>query len=98
MKFVIQNKLYDTEKMKLVGRVKKWYEYKGYMMKQIFGEGVGMKYDCDLYRSDKGNWLLVHDGEGVCTGEAISEKEAKSLLMQYDYDAYAKEYGELEEA
>ena len=84
MKFIIENKLYDTEKMKLVGRVKKWYEYEGY---------------CDLYRSQKGNWLLVHIGEqGDYDGEAISEKEAKSLLMRYDYDAYAKEYGELEEA
>lgn len=84
--------------MTLIGKVKKWYEYRGYLMKQIYGEGYGAKYDCDLYRSEKGNWLLVHDGEGVCTGEAISEEEAKSLLMQYDYDAYAKEYGELEEA
>lgn len=97
-RFIIKNKVYDTSKMILIGKVKKWYEYRGYLMKRIYGEGYGTKYDCDLYRSEKGNWLLVHDGECVCTGEAISEKEAKSLLMQYDYDAYAKEYGELEEA
>lgn len=97
-RFIIKNKVYDTSKMTLIGRVKKWYEYKGYFMKRIYGEGYGAKYDCDLYRSEKGNWLLVHDGEGLCIGEAISEEEAKSLLMKYDYDVYAKEYGELEEA
>ena len=97
-RFIIKDKVYDTSKMKLIGKVKKWYEYTSYFFKQMFGEGYGRNYDCDLYRSEKGNWLLVHDGERGCTGEAITEDEAKSLLKQYDYDAYVKEYGELEEA
>ena len=97
-RFIIKDKVYDTSKMKLIGKVKKWYEYTSYFLQQMHGKGYGRKYDCDLYRSEKGNWLLVHDGERGCTGEAITEDEAKSLLKQYDYDAYVKEYGELEEA
>ena len=97
-RFIIKDKVYDTSKMKLIGKVKKWYEYTSYLFKQMLGEGYGRNYDCDLYRSEKGNWLLVHDGESCCIGEAITEEEAKTLLKQYDYDSYAKEYGELEEA
>lgn len=98
MRFVIKNKLYDTSKMVLVAKVEKWYEYTAWFQKQLFGEGVGRLYDCDLYRSQKGNWLLVHSDSDVYKAEAISECEAKSLLMHYDYDAFAKEFGELEEA
>lgn len=98
-RFVIQNKLYDTSKMKLIGRVKKWYEYRGLLIKRIYGEGVGKEYDCELYRSEKGNWLLTHEGENFqIMGEAINEEEAKQLLMRYDYEAYAEVYGNLEEA
>ena len=97
-RFIIQDKVYDTSKMKQVGAVSKWYEYTGYLLRQFYGEGVGRRYDCKLYRSDKGNWLLTHEGENGLTGEAITEEEAKNLLKRYDYTAYAKLYGELEEA
>lgn len=98
-RFVIQNKLYDTSKMKLIGRVKKWYEYRVLLLKNAFGEGSGQNYACELYRSEKGNWLLTHKGDdNGLTGEAINEEEAKQLLMQYDYEAYAEIYGDLEEA
>ena len=97
--FVFQEKVYDTNKMKLIGHVRKWYEFQGWLFTQIFGEGVGRMEDCELYRSDKGNYLLVHSKESsTITGEAITEKEAKSLLMKYDYCQYAKLFGELEEA
>lgn len=93
-KFVINRKLYDTEKMRLIGHVQKWYEFTDYMSKQLFGEGMGRTHRCELYRSEKGNWLLVHDN----FGQAITEKEAKALLLRYDYAAYAKMYGDIEEA
>lgn len=97
-KFVIQNRLFDTSKMELIGNVKKWYEYSGYLLQRIYGTGVGREYDCKLYCSEKGNWLLTHEGEGCLTGEAISEDEAKTLLMRFNYKAYSEKYGELEEA
>lgn len=96
--FIINNKVYDTSKMVLIGNVRKWYRYRGYLLKQIFGEGMGRTYDCELFRSEKGNWLLMYQGEFGLTGEAITEEEAQQLLKKYDYDAYVKIYGELEEA
>lgn len=97
-RFVINNKLYDTSKMLKVGEVKKWYEYTGFLFRQMYGKGVGRKYDCELFCSEKGNWLLTHDGENGLTGEAISEREAKDLLVRYDYESYSERFGELEEA
>ena len=96
--FIINNKIYDTSKMDLIGNVKKWYEYKGYLFIQLYGKGYGRVCDCTLYRSKKGNWLLTREDLGVIYGEAITEEEAKKLLMQHDYNAYAKIYGNLEEA
>ena len=96
-RFVINQKVYDTEKMTLVGRVRKWYELK-WILQQIFGEGVGRMEDCEMYRSNKGNYLLVRESGGSVIGQAITKEEAKNLLMQYDYDNYTKLFGELEEA
>lgn len=84
-RFIIREKVYDTDKMKIIGHVKKWY--------------MGRMNDCELYRSDNGNYLLVHENYfGGTKGEAIEEAEAKGLLMDYDYDSYAEIFGELEEA
>ena len=97
--FIINEKVYDTEKMTLVGHVQKWYEFKGWLLQQMFGKGVGRMEECDLYRSTKGNYLLVYyGGNDKYIGEAITAAEAKSLLMQYDYENYIKLFGELEEA
>lgn len=97
-RFVIQNKVYDTDKMKLAGNVRKWYKFTGWVSRQLFGEDMGRICDCKLYRSDKGNWLLVHEGgTGLC-GEAIKLTEAKELLLHCDYDSYVALFGALEEA
>ncbi len=85
--------------MKLIGHVKKWYAFQDWINKRVFGDGAGCTNDCELYRSDKGNYLLVRENDpGKIKGEAIEEAEAKDLLMHYDYDSYAKLFGELEEA
>lgn len=99
-RFILDNKVYDTEKMKFIAKVKKWYRNRctSRMFEAVFGKDYGYEYDCDLYRSKKGNWLLVHNEYGETYGEAISETEAINLLKKYDYDAYIIEYGELEEA
>lgn len=97
-RYIIQNKVYDTEKMTFVGIVRKWYEFQGWLSQQLFGEGIGRVYTCNLYRSEKGNWLLTHEGDTGSIGEAVKEKEAKDLLMHGDYEAYTKYFGTLEEA
>ena len=98
-RFVINNKLYDTEKMRHVANVRKWYELDGWLDQALFGKGMGRMHDCKMYRSEKGNFLLVRQGDyNTLIGEAITETEAKSLLMQYDLPAYTSLYGAIEEA
>lgn len=79
MKFVIQGLKYDTDKMKKIANVKKWYETNSPLVKAIYGNGkVGTTYDCELWRSEKGNWLLTHTEDyNKKVGHAITEEEAK---------------------
>lgn len=100
MIFVIDRLKYDTDKMEKVADIKKWYPVKNIIAEAIYGEGkYGITYDCELWRSKNGNWLVTHkdDYETVC-GEAIKEKEAKNLLMKANIQAYEKIFGPLEEA
>ena len=99
MKFVIGGKKYDTEKMEKVANVKKWYEVDNILTRAIYGgKEVGRFFNCELWRSKKGNWLLTTEYECKNRGEAISECEAMDLLMKYDTDVYEKIHGELPEA
>lgn len=94
MKFVIQGLKYDTDKMKKIANVKKWYETNSPLVKAIYGNReVGTTYDCELWRSEKGNWLLTHTEDyNTKVGHAITEEEAKSLLMRYAPDIYETEF------
>lgn len=97
-RYIIKNKVYDIDKMTLIGVVPKWYKFQGWLSQQLFGDDMGRVYPCNLYRSEKGNWLLTHEGDTGNIGEAITEKEAKSLLLHSDYEKYAELFGSLEEA
>lgn len=100
MQFVINGLKYDTEKMEKVANVKKWYQVGTIFTRAAYpGKEVGRTYDCQLWKSAKGNWLLTHEEDYAKTyGQAIQEEEAKSLLMRYATDIYEKLYGDLEEA
>ena len=100
MRFVIENKVYDTNKMQFIGKVKKKFCVPSWVTTVWMGDGKTYSTkNCDLYRSAKGNWLLVYEDYVNCyTGCAIDEEEAKTLLMKSDYDTYAELFGELEEA
>lgn len=92
MVFVINKKKYDTNKMELVSN-KFRYEYEASYL--IFGGGFTcVTYDTGLYKSNKGNWLVVFDGHG----RAVTKKKARDILLKYDYKAYEKQFGKLEEA
>lgn len=100
MRFIINNKVYDTEKMTLLSsKVRKWYEFTGWLDKALFGDGMGREHNCKLYRTQKGNYLLTHEPDDLhVRAEAITEEEAKRLLLRSDYDTYCKLFGALEEA
>ena len=98
MKFVINNKMYDTDKMVSLGNVKKWFESTDWMTVYFVGKGKGRVYDCEIFKSNKGNHLLVRKINDQHCAEVIEEIEVKELLMKYNYDRYAELYGEIEEA
>ena len=72
MVFVIKGMKYDTEKMRKVATVKKWYREDTFLNRAMF-------YSKSM-------------------GEAITEEEAKELLMRYATPIYEKMFGELPEA
>lgn len=81
-----------------IATVKKTYPLDSIFFKRLYGENIGRIYECDMYRSFKGNFLLVREESCIKYGEAITEDEAKRLMMEHDYNAYVKLYGALEEA
>ena len=99
MRFVINGLKYDTENMEKVANVKKWYESRRTYKGNIQQCEVGTIRDCELWKSKKGNWLLTHTEDyATKVGEAITEEEAKSLLMRYAPDDYEKRFEEIPEA
>ncbi len=92
MVFVIQGMKYDTEKMRKVATVKKWYREDTFLNRAMFpGQEVGRTHECELWKSEKGNWLLTHEMDySKSMGEAITEEEAKELLMRYAMPIYEK--------
>lgn len=95
--FIIAGKKYDTDKMTLVSsKIKKWVKNEAYSM--LFDKELGDERECQLYRSAKGNFLLMHKYCGGYMGTALDEGEAKRLLMKYDYKKYEELFGEIEEA
>ncbi len=93
MIFVINNLKYDTDKMELISEK---CEY------QWTGPYTGIEYDAKdvrLFKSVKGNWLLVYKANySNEIGQSLTEEKAKQLLLNYDLEVYEKLFGELEEA
>jgi hypothetical protein len=98
-RFVINDLVYDTNKMEHLGKVGKWYKFTGVVMRSLYGENAGRTYDCDLYCSAKKRYLIVHEDDCFrIVGEAITEDEVKELAKRNNYTLYSMLFGELEEA
>ncbi len=94
-RFIIQNMIYDTKAMEYIGKVKKCYTIRRFLGTCSY---VSI-FICKLYRSSKGNFLLVHkEWPGIYRGKAINEAEAKTLLLENDYNKYSELYGPLKDA
>lgn len=97
-KIVIKNKVYDASKLNVVCSIPRFFGRIGRKLERGYGKDVWCNFECKVCRTEKGNWLMVSSFAGDIRYKVISEKEAKKLLKQYDYEAYVKLYGELEEA
>ena len=93
MIFVINNLKYDTDKMELISEK---CEYQCRVL------STDIEYDAEdvrLFKSVKGNWLLVYKANySNKIGRALTEEEAKQLLLNYDLEVYEKLFGKLKEA
>lgn len=99
MKFIINDLKYDTDKMEKIANVKKWYPINNALLKAAYNNlDIGNEYNCELWKSKKGNYLLTHDQDYSHRGEAISEEEAIQLIKHYDLAKFEEMFGEIEEA
>lgn len=94
-KFVVDNKLYNTETANLLCEGKKqWAEFN-----IIFNRDIYPYRDTQLYKTEKGSFFFVYEKDygnkfiHVCT-----EQEAKEFLIYRNLDKYEEMYGKLEEA
>lgn len=100
MQFVIKGMKYNTDNMENVAKVKKWYQIDNIWTRAAYpGKEVGRVYECELWKPEKGNWLLTHEVDySKVMGEAITEEEARELLMRFATPIYESLFGELPEA
>ena len=92
MRFVINSLKYDTDKMELISSDCRW------KWKSKFDDYCFESREVKLFKSNRGRWLLTYRADYRVCAKALTEDEAKNLLIRFDIDAYEKIFGELEEA
>ena len=95
MIFVIQDKIYDTEKAENV------LDY--FVLQPVELPGTSLvfknKVPAKLYKTKKGNWFTVKNKKEEYTATAISESEVKEIFKKLnEVELYNKHFSELEEA
>lgn len=93
MRFIVNKKIYDTDKADLLCTF-----YKHWTAKTLLGNPVRKT---NLYKTTKGAYFLtssINDAGYNYVIEVINEEEAKNYLMHNGYDKYVELFGELEEA
>ena len=93
MRFIVDNKIYDTEKSELLCTFDKRWKIK------TLCSVIYPLRETKLYRTAKGAYFLTCKKN--CNDmdiEVIEEDAAKEYLMYNNYDKYAEMFGELEEA
>lgn len=93
MRFIVNNKIYDTDKAELLCSFRKQWE-----SETILGTLYPYR-DTNLYKTVKGNYFLTCTADyGTNYIKVIDEANAKNYLMRNNYDKYVEMFGELEEA
>ena len=88
MIFIINNKKYDTDNMdKISDKVKKWFPIHNFFTETMYPDKeVGKYFECELWKSKKGNYLLTFECDYIYKGQAITEEESQKLLLKYDWN------------
>lgn len=95
MRFIKNNKIYDTDKAELILTFYKQWEMKEYESDIMYSPWR----EASLYKTAKGAYFLTcTDSYGYSHIDIIDENTAKEYLMKHNYEKYAEMFGELEEA
>lgn len=94
MKFIINKKIYDTEKSELVIEF-----YKKWKVQSIVGI-LNLTKLSELYRTKKGNWFIVAKGDyDSYHVEVVDDIQVQKILSDHgEIEKYNKYFDELEEA
>ena len=94
MRFIVDNKIYDTDKAELLAEGERKYEEKSFLLQCTFYPS----YETKLYKTEKGNYFFVYKSDLYHCIEVTDEETAKGWLMYKNYPKYVELFGELEEA
>lgn len=93
MRFIVKDKLYDTDKAELLCIFSKQWK------SETILETLYPYRDTDLYKTAKGAYFITSTADnGKNYIEVVEEITAKYYLMFNDYDKYCEMFGPLEEA
>lgn len=98
MIFVIDNLKWDTTKMELISdKCKYKISFSSNLLTIHYQEDV---FDVNIWKSNKGRWLITYRRAGFIknSAQSLKENEVKDLLLKYDLSKYEELFGELEEA
>lgn len=88
MRFIVNKKLYDTDKAELICTgLKKW----------DINAVVYAWLSTSLYRTSKGTFFIVADDGKMHRMKIIDQNEAENFCLKNNYDKYIEVFGELEE-
>lgn len=93
MKFIINEKIYDTEKSEKICDVVEEVKTDNYTLRQCF-----VKKKIELYKTQNNNWFIVFEEDGIKKAKKRTEDKVKELLIRNNMvDIYTEHFGDLEE-
>ena len=92
MKYVMNGKMYDTETSEVILR------YKTRDLDVFLFSARFTPCDVYLYKTKKGNYFTLKVLPDKTITNVVSEETVKKILLEHNYDKYAKLFGPLEEA
>lgn len=93
MKFIIDEKIYDTEKSEKICEVTDEVKTDNNTLRQCF-----VKKKVELYKTQKEHWFIVFEEDGIKKAKKRTEDKVKELLIRNNLvDIYTEQFGDLEE-
>lgn len=88
MRFILNKKLYDTDKAELICTGLKKWDINAVVYARLF---------TSLYRTSKGTFFIVAEDGKTYRMRIVDQNEAENFCISNSYDKYVEIFGELEE-